>query len=210
MATNSGTNIFSQALGGAALTRGLEDVMADIAGQLQASQGSIGGTQAVATQLDQLRATSQQQVDAVAENTRALLANTSAQGSSSGSSVLQTAGSIASQILGGGLGLAPLITGLVHLFGGGEASAPPALAVYTPPQTVNFEGDVSRTANTIGWTASQGGQSGTPAAASAPQITVQVNAMDSRSFLDHSREIALAVRQALLNSHSLNDVVNDL
>ena len=34
--------------------------------------------------------------------------------------------------------------------------------------------------------------------------------MDSQSFLDHSYEIAQAVRQAMLNSHALNDVVNDL
>ena len=32
------------------------------------------------------------------------------------------------------------------------------------------------------------------------QITVQVQAMDSQSFLDHSNDIALAVRQAMLES----------
>ena len=31
------------------------------------------------------------------------------------------------------------------------------------------------------------------------QITVQVQAMDSQSFLDHSNDIAQAVRQAMLN-----------
>lgn len=44
----------------------------------------------------------------------------------------------------------------------------------------------------------------------APQITIQVQAMDSRSFQDHSAEIAQAVREAMLNSHALNDVVNEL
>jgi hypothetical protein len=34
--------------------------------------------------------------------------------------------------------------------------------------------------------------------------------MDSRSFLDHSSEIAQAVRDAMLNLNSINDVVNDL
>ncbi len=34
--------------------------------------------------------------------------------------------------------------------------------------------------------------------------------MDSQSFLDHSEDIANAVRQAMLNSNSLNNVVNDL
>ena len=44
----------------------------------------------------------------------------------------------------------------------------------------------------------------------SPQITVNVHAMDSRSFLDHSNEIALAVRDAMLNLNAINDVVNDL
>jgi hypothetical protein len=34
--------------------------------------------------------------------------------------------------------------------------------------------------------------------------------MDSRSFMDHSDEIARAVREALLNAHSLGDVVSEL
>ncbi len=51
----------------------------------------------------------------------------------------------------------------------------------------------------------------TASAASAnTQITVNVQAMDSRSFLDRSHDIAQAVREAMLNMHSINDVVNDL
>ncbi len=34
--------------------------------------------------------------------------------------------------------------------------------------------------------------------------------MDSRSFMDHSDDIARAVREALLNAHSLNDVMSEL
>jgi len=49
-----------------------------------------------------------------------------------------------------------------------------------------------------------------PSSAPAPQITVNVQAMDSQSFLDHRSEIARAVRDAMLNSNSINDVVNDL
>jgi len=50
---------------------------------------------------------------------------------------------------------------------------------------------------------------GTTGAAS-PQVNVTVQAMDSQSFLDHSSEIAQAVRQAMLSLSSVNDVVNDL
>jgi hypothetical protein len=51
-----------------------------------------------------------------------------------------------------------------------------------------------------------------PAAASpaAPQITVNVQAMDARSFLDRSSDIAAAVRDAMLSLNPINDVVNDL
>ena len=42
------------------------------------------------------------------------------------------------------------------------------------------------------------------------QITVQVQAMDSQSFLDHSDDIAQAVRQAMLQSSVLNDVIREV
>jgi hypothetical protein len=54
------------------------------------------------------------------------------------------------------------------------------------------------------------GSSGSPAPAASPQITVNVQAMDARSFLDRSSDIAAAVRDAMLNLNSINDVVNDL
>jgi hypothetical protein len=51
-----------------------------------------------------------------------------------------------------------------------------------------------------------GGSSG----AQGQSILVQVQAMDSQSFMDHSQDIAQAVRQAMLNLNSLNDVILDL
>jgi hypothetical protein len=57
-----------------------------------------------------------------------------------------------------------------------------------------------------GNTGSTGGTGSSP----APQITVNVQAMDAQSFLDHSNDIAQAVRQAMLNLSSINDVVNEL
>jgi hypothetical protein len=52
------------------------------------------------------------------------------------------------------------------------------------------------------------GQAGTPRL--TPSITVNVSAMDSRSFSDHSETIARAVREAMLNSGALTDVVTEL
>lgn len=45
--------------------------------------------------------------------------------------------------------------------------------------------------------------------AAQQQIVVQVQAMDSRSFLDHRDEIASAVRQALMESHGLGSVLSE-
>jgi len=52
--------------------------------------------------------------------------------------------------------------------------------------------------------------SGISASQKGHNILVQVQAMDSQSFMDHSQEIAQAVRQAMLNLNSLNDVILDL
>jgi hypothetical protein len=51
---------------------------------------------------------------------------------------------------------------------------------------------------------------GSASSSQRPQIIIQVQAMDSRSFMDHSHDIAKAVREAMLNMHSLNDVISDL
>jgi hypothetical protein len=56
--------------------------------------------------------------------------------------------------------------------------------------------------------ASGGGRA--TASGAAPQITVNVQAMDARSFMDRSNDIALAVRDAMLNLNAINDVVNEL
>ena len=55
-----------------------------------------------------------------------------------------------------------------------------------------------------------GGSTGSSGSSPAHQITVNVQAMDAQSFLDHSNDIAQAVRQAMLNLSSINDVVNEL
>jgi hypothetical protein len=50
-----------------------------------------------------------------------------------------------------------------------------------------------------------------PAASStASPATGDAQAMDSQWFMDHSNDIAQAVRNAMLNMSSINDVVSDL
>jgi hypothetical protein len=130
-----------------------------------------------------------------------------------------TLGGIASTVLKSGFGLAPMISGLVNLFGGGDAAAPPALVKYAMPTAVDFQAaenggritnlDYDQMGLPRGSAdALNGGTSAT--ANGAPQITVNVQAMDARSFLDRSNDIALAVRDAMLNMNAINDVVNEL
>ena len=50
-----------------------------------------------------------------------------------------TLGAVASTVLKSGFGLAPMISGLVSLFGGGDAAAPPPLVKYAMPAAVDFQ-----------------------------------------------------------------------
>jgi hypothetical protein len=129
--------------------------------------------------------------------------------SSTASDVVRTVGMLT--------GAGPVITGLLKLFGGGGDDAPPRYSPipFSLPEQVSVEAGLAsdRSFVDVGY-AAQGGPrptSGNPSASkSAPQIQINVNAMDSRSFTDHSDEIARAVRDAMLRSHSLNDVVSEL
>jgi len=130
----------------------------------------------------------------------------------------------------------PLISTLVGLFSGGQdPEPPPPLIKYAMPPAIHVSAANSQdaagylksvdygqdgTARTYSEPASSGPElfgGLTPASSTSsrenqatPQIVVNVQAMDSRSFLDHSGEIAQAVREAMLNMHPLNDVVSEL
>jgi hypothetical protein len=153
------------------------------------------------------------------------------------STVEQTASSALGGSLFDGLlgGLSPLISGIASLFGGGP-SQPTPLTEYMAPDSQHFEeatsggitgdavygpGGQPRVApitemalagqSSTGTNDQSGGGTRSPGSGQqASQITVQVQAMDSQSILDRSDDIASAVRQAMLNSHPINDVINDL
>lgn len=167
------------------------------------------------TQIVQLRTTAQSQIDTTVDNTKALVDDITAKAQSGGSSVASTIGSVFSGLFGSAFGLSPLISGLVGLFGGGGQTAAPTLVSYTAPSPAQFAGGISGSnpGSVMAVDYNQDGQvRAVPAAASpAPQqITIQVQAMDSQSFLDHSQDIAQAVRQAMLTSNALRDVVGEM
>ncbi len=189
-------------------------------GGSSAGSGGASGNSALTTQLttitqqlQQLQTINQTQIQTLEANTTAVGQNTSTKGSS-GESTASSVGSDLESALGFGLGLSPLISGLVSLFGGGGSSQPAPLVPFIAPPTVSANAGIS--ASSPGAfavdTADGGLPRGIPSASTAApaqttQITVQVNALDSQSFLDHSDDIAQAVRQAMLTSTTLNDVI---
>jgi hypothetical protein len=132
--------------------------------------------------------------------------------------------------IGSGLTLAPLVKGLFSLFGGGgKKEELPELERYELPAPIRTEVGLSQFGESfvvdrgagdrirrvsdplpapVRTAAGAGAQ--TPASAVPAAITVNVNAMDSQSFLDRREDIARAVREAMLHSHSVNDVVSEL
>jgi hypothetical protein len=164
-------------------------------------------------QLQQLQSVNQTQIDTLQANTQAVTQNSSSKGS--GGSTASSVGSTIESVLGFGLGLSPLISGLVSLFGGGGSSQPAPLVPYVAPLPVNAQAGISgSSAGAFGVDTADGGvpravpsPSGSSSAGGTTQITVNVQAMDSQSFLDHSDDIAQAVRQAMLQSTTLNDVI---
>jgi hypothetical protein len=141
--------------------------------------------------------------------------------------------SVFSKVLKNAFGVAPLIGGLIDLFSGSDE--PPPLTKYALPPSIQFQAAETRDGLTTADFGQNGsaraypsrgiGDGGSGMVATAPpmpdkalpsqmmqtpQITVNVQAMDARSFLDRSGDIAMAVRDAMLNLNSINDVVNDL
>ncbi len=165
----------------------------------------------IATQLQALQTINQSQIASIEANTNAVSANTSNKGSAG--SAAASVGNTLLNVLGIGSGLSPLISGLVSLFGGGGSGQTTAVTPYIQPLAVDlqagFRGSTAGGASGVDY-----GQGNVPrqvtAAAPQQQVTVQVMAMDSQSFLDRSNDIAAAVRKAMLETSTLSDVIREV
>ncbi len=187
--------------------------MTKLLGASGGSGGSSGLNDQLTTitqQLQQLQTINQTQIETMEANTLAVAQNSESKSGSAGSTAASVGSTIGS-VLGFGLGLSPLISGLVSLFGGGGGStqASPLVPYIAPPSVHATAGISSSQAGAFGVDPADGGlpRPQPSAASSSTQITVQVQALDSQSFLDHSDDIAQAVRQAMLESTTLNDVI---
>jgi len=169
----------------------------------------------LATQMQQLETVAQAETETIQSNTQAINQNTTQLGQGpQGASVASQAGSAIESTLG--MGLSPLITGILGLFGGGGGGGSPSVpSAFLMPPSVNVNAGMSEAAPTQPFAVdyAAGGQpraATSGAGTGSAQITVQVQAMDSQSFLDHSDDIAQAVRQAMLQSSVLNDVIREV
>lgn len=109
----------------------------------------------------------------------------------------------------------PLVSGLLSLFAGGDSQQTvEPLVKYSLPPSIQLNAglfDRGRTIDTVDYFdngAPRATNSAVTQTGSGSQVVVQVHAIDSQSFLDHSDEIADAVRTAILNSHPLADVIS--
>ncbi len=106
-------------------------------------------------------------------------------------------------------GILPLVSGIFKAFSGGtDAGQIQPLLKFASPAAVQAEAGLTTSGNLALIDRNERGDLRT--VGGGTQITVQVQALDSRSFIDRSDDIARAVRDAMLHSSSLNDVVQDL
>lgn len=182
-----------------------------VAGSYAGGGSGTGSMQQLAQQLQQLESAAASETETVEANTQAINQNTTQLGQ--GGRSQSVAGEVGSSIEGVlGSGLSPLLTGIEGLFGGhGGASVP---TTFLMPPAVPLNAGINEPAPTqpfaLDYAAGGMPRPATAGSGGTAQVTVQVQAMDSRSFLDHSDDIAQAVRQAMLQSNVLNDVIREV
>ncbi len=129
---------------------------------------------------------------------------------------VKSGGGVLGGVLKSGFGLASLGLKIAGLFRGDKQAEPAPLVPFLEPPALALE--VANTENILaGFPSVSRGQQGEARAVERertvimqPQVTVNVSAMDSRSFLDRSEDIARAVREAMLHMHPVNDLISEL
>lgn len=148
-------------------------------------------------------------------------------------------GGLSSGLLGG-LGVGQLLSGALGLFGLGSSSKVlPPLQRFTLPDPERLVASIPHSAKLLpvqstvrsvsigtssqarsisspapaargGSTGSRPSTTGGQLATSGHQVHVHVSALDTQSFMDRSNDIAKAVKNAMLQSNSLNDVISEI
>jgi len=116
--------------------------------------------------------------------------------------------------LQGGFGLVGLGLRIASLFGGNDGREN-VLRPFELPRPLSVE--ATNTSGILsGFPRADRNQNGevrsfpTSGTAREPQVIVNVNALDTQSFLDRSADVAQAVRDAMLHMHPVNDIVGEV
>ena len=129
---------------------------------------------------------------------------------------LKDGGGVLGGVLQSGFGFASLGLKIAGLFRGDRPAEQTVLAPFLQPPKMAQE--VGNTDDILaGFPTLVRGQQGEARRVEQqktvvvqPQVTVNVSAMDSRSFLDRSEDIARAMRDAMLHMHPINDLISEL
>src|SRR5712691_4867325 len=146
--------LFDRSLGALASGPSTQDqaVTGTLPSLIGTSDGSSAGTgpssvltnqlTTITQQLQQLQTINQTQIETMQNNTRAVDQNSRTRGQSGGSTA-SSIGNTLQGIFGFGLGLSPLISGLVSLFGSGGSSQPAPPTPFVMPLPVKANAGIS-------------------------------------------------------------------
>lgn len=106
--------------------------------------------------------------------------------------------------------LNPILGGLLRLFGGGREEAPAQFRAVVRPTTMRY--DMGFGGGGTGYSfvdRDAGGVVRATGPSGPPAVVVNVEAIDSRSFLERTPEIAEAFRRALLESEGIQGLLTN-
>lgn len=194
---NNDTNASMQSMG---------DVLSNMIQQLDS------GNSAVAGQIREIGQVTASTIDRIATNGVSL--PQSSAGSSTGASLLNAfnpVGASRGTNFLTSLFLGPVWKGIFSLFGRDSEAATDPLSKFVFPD--NSRTDLSASLRADGQASSIrtdafGLSQSTPVAQTPINISIQ--ALDARSILDRSDDIAAALKQAMLSNHEINDNLNEL
>jgi hypothetical protein len=184
----------------------LGDVLSGMIQQLET------GNSAVAGQLQQASKVNSAAADRVANNSTSTASTSS--GNSIGKELLNAFNPVSSSRgtnLLTSLFLGPVWKGLFSLFSGDNDSPQTPMTKFAFPEDTRTDRSASLASNGQA-TSVRFDAFGLTQANSAPQtpINISIQALDARSILDRSDDIAAALKQALLSNHEINDSMSEL
>ena len=185
---------------------GLSDVLSSLISRLDSGNSSTLGN---LTNFSQVATSA---IASVAHGSSS--AGQTAQTSSIGKDVLNAlnpiGGTSATNILTS-LFLGPLWRGVFSLFRHAADEPAPVLTKFPFPEGTRTDVSAGLRINGDNSVASYDGLGRSRQAPASPtSINVSINALDARSILDRSDDIAAALRQAMLSNHEINDNLSEL